>query len=62
MAKMCARAGDCVQSLTGRPAPFTSRSLTKMTSTLTLSDRRAREVFGWSPTPVLERIDELVRS
>lgn len=61
LAKVLASAGDCGQKLIGRQLPFSSRTLMKMTSTLTLSDRRGREVLGWNPTPVLERIPELVQ-
>ena len=61
LAKLLASAGDFGQKLTGRNLPFSSRTLMKMTSTLTLSDRRGREALGWNPTPVLNRIPELVQ-
>jgi nucleoside-diphosphate-sugar epimerase len=34
--------------------PLNSNKLSKITSTLTFDDTKAREAFGWSPTPVLE--------
>ncbi len=60
LARLLANAGDRGQELTGRQFPFSSRTLMKMTSTLTLSDRQGRVRLGWSPTPVLNRISELV--
>jgi GlcNAc-P-P-Und epimerase len=40
--------------------PINSRVLAKLTSTLTFSDERARSTLGWSPSPVLARVAELI--
>jgi nucleoside-diphosphate-sugar epimerase len=50
LAKGLALTGD----LFGAKAPFNSAKLYKMTSDLTFDDSKAREAFGWKPTPVLE--------
>jgi nucleoside-diphosphate-sugar epimerase len=50
LAKGLALTGD----LFGAKAPFNSAKLYKMTSDLTFDDSKARETFGWKPTPVLE--------
>ena len=47
------RVGDAVLTLTGWRPPLTSRTLQKMTSTLTLDDARARALLGWAPQPAL---------
>jgi nucleoside-diphosphate-sugar epimerase len=60
VAKTAAFIGDGLQKLTGLPAPFSSRTLLKMSSTLTLSDSRARQSLGWSPCRVLDHAAELV--
>jgi nucleoside-diphosphate-sugar epimerase len=38
----------------GPKFPINSYKLIKITSTLTFDDSKARETFGWSPTPVLK--------
>jgi len=38
----------------GQKSPINSNLLTKITSTLTFDDSKAREAFGWKPTPVLK--------
>jgi nucleoside-diphosphate-sugar epimerase len=45
-----ARTGD----LFGDKVPLNSAKLYKITSDLTFDDSKAREAFGWDPTPVLE--------
>jgi nucleoside-diphosphate-sugar epimerase len=45
-----AKLGD----LLGNNSPINSNKLIKITSNLTFDDSKAREVFGWNPTPVLE--------
>jgi len=56
--RLGAYCGDIVQRLGGRTVPFNTRVLRKMTTTLTFDDSRARQLLGWSPTPVLDVIDE----
>ena len=50
LAKGLALTGD----LFGEKAPLNSAKLLKITSDLTFDDSKAREAFGWHPTPVLE--------
>ena len=38
----------------GHKAPLNTNKLKKITSDLTFDDTKAREVFGWDPTPILE--------
>jgi nucleoside-diphosphate-sugar epimerase len=47
---MIAKLGD----LLGNNSPINSNKLKKIISNLTFDDSRAREVFGWNPTPVLK--------
>jgi nucleoside-diphosphate-sugar epimerase len=49
-AKILAFLGDLV----GEKFPINSNKLNKITSTLTFDDSKAREAFGWNPTPVLK--------
>ncbi len=42
--------GDTV----GQKFPINSNKLNKINSTLTFDDSKAREAFGWNPTPVLK--------
>jgi nucleoside-diphosphate-sugar epimerase len=50
LARIIAKFGD----LLGSKAPLNSNKLKKITSDLTFDDSKARETFGWDPTPVLE--------
>ena len=50
VAKIFATLGDIL----GSKFPFNSNKLNKITSTLTFDDSKAREAFGWNPTPVLK--------
>jgi nucleoside-diphosphate-sugar epimerase len=50
LARLIAKFGDLLVS----KAPLNTNKLKKITSDLTFDDRKAREVFGWNPTPVLE--------
>lgn len=50
LAKILANTGDIL----GSKFPFNSDKLKKITSTLTFDDSKAREAFGWNPTPVLK--------
>jgi nucleoside-diphosphate-sugar epimerase len=49
-AKILAFVGDIV----GEKFPINSNKFNKITSTLTFDDSKAREAFGWNPTPVLK--------
>ena len=50
LAKIIAKFGDLFVS----KAPLNTNKLCKITSELTFDDSKARKVFGWNPTPVLE--------
>jgi nucleoside-diphosphate-sugar epimerase len=50
LARIIAKFGD----LLGNKAPLNTNKLKKITSDLTFDDSKAREAFGWNPTPVLE--------
>jgi nucleoside-diphosphate-sugar epimerase len=50
LAKIIAKFGD----LLGIKAPLNNNKLKKITSDLTFDDSKAREAFGWNPTPVLK--------
>ncbi|MHA8087436.1 NAD-dependent epimerase/dehydratase family protein [Aquirufa sp. Wall-65K1] len=50
IAKIIAKIGD----LMGNKAPLNTNKFKKITTDLTFDDTKAREVFGWNPTPVLE--------
>lgn len=52
-ARLVARVGDGINALVGRKFPLDSIALTKLTSSLTFSDERARQQLGWQPRPVL---------
>ncbi len=50
VAKILAFIGDKI----GPKFPINSNKLIKITSALTFNDSKAREAFGWNPTPVLK--------
>jgi nucleoside-diphosphate-sugar epimerase len=50
LARIIAKFGD----LFGSKAPLNTNKLKKINSDLTFDDSKAREAFGWNPTPVLE--------
>lgn len=50
IANILAKIGDIL----GNSFPINSNKLSKITSTLTFDDSKARIAFGWNPTPVLE--------
>lgn len=56
LARVIAKMGD----LLGAKAPINSDKLNKITSTLTFDDSKAREMLGWNPTRVLDKISEIV--
>lgn len=49
-ANIVAKFGDLLGSI----APLNTKKLKKITSDLTFDDSKAKNAFGWSPTPVLE--------
>ena len=50
IANLLAKLGDLI----GNTFPINSNKLSKITSTLTFDDSKARNAFGWNPTPVLD--------
>lgn len=50
IANILAKIGDKL----GNAFPINSNKLSKITSTLTFDDSKARKAFGWDPTPVLD--------
>ncbi len=58
-ARMLAKAGDFYALLLKREAPFSSRSLDKMTSSLTFSDEKAKRLLNWQPQRVLHFFEQL---
>jgi nucleoside-diphosphate-sugar epimerase len=60
LARAAAGVGDAIEALTRRRVPFDRRALSKMTSTLTFSDERARRVLSWRPTRVLDSIADML--
>jgi len=61
LASVGARVGDVIVKATGRRFPLTSQALSKMTSTLTFDDSKARRELGWEPAPVLDHVKEWVQ-
>lgn len=58
VARVGAAVGDAIVRMMGKQFPLTSRSLGKMTSTLTFDDTRARAQLDWAPNPVLDSAQE----
>jgi nucleoside-diphosphate-sugar epimerase len=58
-ARLGAWVGDGAEQMTGRSLALNSRTLAKMTATLTFCDQRARDQLVWNPAPVVERIREI---
>lgn len=54
LARVLATVGDGINALAGRKFPFDSITLTKLTGSLTFSDKHARRQLGWQPRPVLD--------
>ena len=52
-------AGDAVGRLTKKKKLFDSHTFKKMTSDLTFSCDKAMKDFNWTPTPVLNRLEDL---
>ena len=54
--KLAARVGDLAEHVTRFRMPLNSRTLAKMTTTLTFSDQKARRALGWNPRSVVDCI------
>jgi nucleoside-diphosphate-sugar epimerase len=59
VARLGARLGDTLNAL-GMHVPFDSLTLSKVTSTLTFSDHKARADLDWKPSFALEHIGEFL--
>lgn len=57
LAKSLALFGD----ITGGYFPINSDKLTKISSTLTFDDSKARKELGWKPTGVLSKVPEIIK-
>jgi nucleoside-diphosphate-sugar epimerase len=57
-----AKAGDFGERLLGRELPFNSKTLSKMTSSLTFSDERATQELNWKPHSVLSYLNDVSKS
>ena len=60
LARLGGFCGDVFETVTRKRFPLNSRVVTKMTSSLTFSDSKARTAFGWNPKKVLDHPEELV--
>jgi nucleoside-diphosphate-sugar epimerase len=60
VARQLALAGDALGRVTGRRVPFDSNVLRKMTSELTFSCNKAVRDLEWNPTPVLDRMKDVI--
>jgi nucleoside-diphosphate-sugar epimerase len=60
LARAAAAAGDALGSLTGRRMAFGRLALSKMTSSLTFSDEKARRELAWAPGRVLDSVREIL--
>jgi nucleoside-diphosphate-sugar epimerase len=60
LAHAAAAIGDVLETVMRAKMPFNRRILSKMTSTLTFSDEKARQELGWRPARVLDSVDELL--
>ncbi|MEB0262960.1 MULTISPECIES: NAD-dependent epimerase/dehydratase family protein [unclassified Mucilaginibacter] len=58
LARFIARLGDLI----GSKSPINSSKLSKVLSTLTFSDNKAREELGWNPTTVTDKIYLIINS
>jgi nucleoside-diphosphate-sugar epimerase len=56
VATLIAKIGDIL----GSKSPINSQKLKKIQSTLTFSDKKAREELGWNPSHVLDNLDKIV--
>jgi GlcNAc-P-P-Und epimerase len=60
LARLLAACGNAVEAVSGGRAHFNMRALSKMTSSLTFSDQRARQALGWAPKRVVDCVEELL--
>lgn len=56
LARLLAIIGDMM----GSKAPINSDKLRKISSVLTFDDSKAKDLLGWSPTPVITKIHEII--
>lgn len=59
LAKLLAKCGDLYSLIFKKEAPFSSRSMLKMTSSLTFSDEKAKRLLNWQPQRVLHFFESL---
>lgn len=59
-ATLGARSGEAMQCILKINMPFTTHRLSKMISTLTFSDERARRYLNWRPARIVDHAAELV--
>ncbi|MCE7992583.1 MAG: NAD-dependent epimerase/dehydratase family protein [Roseivirga sp.] len=59
VARSLAKIGDFYSFVLRRDAPFSSNSLSKMTSSLTFSDEKAKRLLNWQPQRVLHFFESL---
>ncbi|GAB5522679.1 MAG: NAD-dependent epimerase/dehydratase family protein [Roseivirga sp.] len=59
LARVLARSGDIFAFIFRKEAPFSSRSMLKMTSSLTFSDEKAKRLLNWQPQRVLHFFESL---
>lgn len=59
LAGLLAKGGDFFALIFKKEAPFSSRSMLKMTSSLTFSDEKAKRLLNWQPQRVLDFFEKL---
>lgn len=62
LAKTMAKSGDMFVRIFRKEAPFSTRALSKMTSSLTFSDEKAKRLLNWQPQRVLELFEGLSKT
>jgi nucleoside-diphosphate-sugar epimerase len=60
LAHAAAAIGDVLETVMRAKMPFNRRILSKLTSTLTFSDEKARQELAWRPARVLDSVDALL--
>ncbi len=59
LAGLMAKGGDLFALIFKKEAPFSSRSMLKMTSSLTFSDEKAKRLLNWQPQRVLHFFENM---
>jgi nucleoside-diphosphate-sugar epimerase len=62
LAQGVAKLGDFGERVLHRRVPFDSRTLERMTATLTFDDSRARGELGWKPRAVLDELPRILQT